>query len=577
MIAVDTSTADYGIAYADAGYPVLPLHGITNGRCSCGRPDCESRGKHPRIPFAQASRDENTIRKWFDKWPSANLGITLPGHVVVDVDPRSHGDATLEDLIAKYGPLPETCTARTGGGGSHYLFRAREGIRYGGKLGAGVDLKHGPNAVIVVEPSLHASGGRYSWLDEEGPHEAGIPALAPDWLSLPEEARRAAPRTARIPKGDRNNSLTSFAGTMRRRDMSEAAIAAALLAENQKCDPPLPEQEVLAIAHSVARYAPAVSAAPRVPDDEFANVKTARDVMRAEPKPVHYCIPERIPSGLIVVGGRPKSRKSWLALQAAIATANGTEMMGRWPRQARVLGLFLEDNAIRMRRRLEFLGISPANAPDCLHFEYDWPTGDLGVAKIARWLDAYPDTGLVIVDVLQRFRGARDKGQSHYEADYAALGQLHSLCAQHPQLTVMVIHHIKKGAVDEPVEALSGTFGIAAAADAFIILAKRSDHERVQVHIDGRDWESRDSDFLWEWREQVGWVWLGALETEVTDRQSEIIELAKKGGHVTPSDVARELQIKRPTAHEALRALQKKDLLFNSGNGKYKPTSISVP
>ena len=51
--------------------------------------------------------------------------------------------------------------------------------------------------------------------------------------------------------------LASLAGTMRRRNMSEQAIGVALQAENQaRCSPPLEEQEVEAIAHSVARYAP---------------------------------------------------------------------------------------------------------------------------------------------------------------------------------------------------------------------------------------------------------------------------------------------------------------------------------
>lgn len=61
----------------------------------------------------------------------------------------------------------------------------------------------------------------------------------------------------RIPNGARNETLTSLAGSMRRRGMSPDSITAALLAENQKrCDPPLAEREVRQVASSVARYAP---------------------------------------------------------------------------------------------------------------------------------------------------------------------------------------------------------------------------------------------------------------------------------------------------------------------------------
>jgi hypothetical protein len=79
------------------------------------------------------------------------------------------------------------------------------------------------------------------------------------------------PIADRIPAGKRNSTLTSLAGTMRNRGMSQGAIEAALLQENKRCDPPLTDSEVLTIARSISRY-PAGSPArrtapsPRWPD-----------------------------------------------------------------------------------------------------------------------------------------------------------------------------------------------------------------------------------------------------------------------------------------------------------------------
>jgi len=61
----------------------------------------------------------------------------------------------------------------------------------------------------------------------------------------------------RIPAGQRNQTLASLAGSMRRRGMSQEAIEAALLVENRRCGPPLPDTEVQRIAASIGRYAPA--------------------------------------------------------------------------------------------------------------------------------------------------------------------------------------------------------------------------------------------------------------------------------------------------------------------------------
>ena len=60
-----------------------------------------------------------------------------------------------------------------------------------------------------------------------------------------------------IGTGGRSAHLTSIAGVLRRRGVSEAPILAALLAENgTRCLPPLEEAEVRSIARSISRYEP---------------------------------------------------------------------------------------------------------------------------------------------------------------------------------------------------------------------------------------------------------------------------------------------------------------------------------
>jgi hypothetical protein len=317
---------------------------------------------------------------------------------------------------------------------------------------------------------------------------------------------------------------------------------------------------------------------PEPGTDEFANVKTARELMAQPVKPIAWCIDQRIPSGLFVVGGRPKSRKSWLGLQLLIATSTGGQALGNQATPGRALGLLLEDNDARCRQRLEFFGITRENAPERMHIEYEWPTGDLGVAKLDRWLDTYPDTKLVVVDVLQRFRGRKERGQTDYEADYTIMGMLQALCAKRPGLTVLVVHHTRKAEADDPVDLLSGSLAIAGAADNYLMILKRMDeqNQRRTVHINGRDWPNWNNDFLWEFKPGVGWEWLGDLDADMTDRQAEIVKLSERPNGVTPSDLVDELGIPtKQAAHQALKALVKKQLVFNVG-GKYRAVTVPI-
>jgi len=276
---VGTEQLDYGGAnkllnralwYAEKGIPVFPLHSVPDGVCSCGNEACGSNaGKHPRTPhgFLDATADVAVIRRWWKRWPDANIGIpTGPasGLLVMDVDPRNGGKESLANFIREHGQLPHTIEQITGGGGSHYGFSFADGVRCG-TLAPGIDYK-GAGGYIVASPSLHLSGKTYRWSGSKWWDQLLNPSKAPKWLlGRIQESRNgaraeSARRSEKWTTGERNNQLMSFAGTMRRRGMSRESIEAALIQENDgRCDPPLAETEVSNIAASVARYEPAES------------------------------------------------------------------------------------------------------------------------------------------------------------------------------------------------------------------------------------------------------------------------------------------------------------------------------
>ena len=126
-------------------------------------------------------------------------------------------------------------------------------------LAPGIDVR-GEDGYIVVAPSLHESGDRYEW-EADADLLGFTPAAWPEWATASAKKQSHSPAKAIgdvIPQGERDTVLTSLAGTMRRRGMSEAAIFAALNEENRElCSPPLPEADIRRIAGSIARYSPA--------------------------------------------------------------------------------------------------------------------------------------------------------------------------------------------------------------------------------------------------------------------------------------------------------------------------------
>jgi len=243
--------AEAALWYASRGIPVFP---------------CRPRGKEPLVEggFHAATTDEARIRDWWRRWPEANIGVptgAASGWLVVDIDPRNGGDETLGAWLSKYGRWPATCEATTGGGGRHILFRHVDGLRCG-PLAPGVDLKTAAGYVVVA-PSIHPTGGRYTWDGLDGADALAHLAEPPGWLlRLAREKRQqrdpapaAGVADEPILEGRRNETLFKLAASLRGRGLSRAGIEGALLAENQaRCRPPLPEDEVRRIAESGGRY-----------------------------------------------------------------------------------------------------------------------------------------------------------------------------------------------------------------------------------------------------------------------------------------------------------------------------------
>jgi hypothetical protein len=264
------------LAYARRGWPVFPLHHPDPHRgCSClDALECRSPGKHPRTRkgLKDASTDEAQIRRWWELYPLANVGLAMgrkSGLVAVDVDPRSGGDASISELIEVYGGLAETLEADTGGGGSHIFF-SHPGVTFknsSSALGEGLDVKT-DGGYVVAAPSLHSSGKRYRWRNRV------MPAEMPSWLlklltaekQKPVAASGSVPRsrpsiTAHhrpiIAEGSRNHRLFRVACAMRGNGSGQAEIEAELLGVNAfRCRPPLDPEEVRKIAASAAKYPP---------------------------------------------------------------------------------------------------------------------------------------------------------------------------------------------------------------------------------------------------------------------------------------------------------------------------------
>lgn len=169
------------------GWPVVPVHNIADGRCSCrGRSAGCKPGKHPRTQHGikQGTCNLRTIWDWWCDWPEANVGVVVGGEsgiLVIDVDPRNGGNLKrAQELI---GTLPPAPTVRTGGGGLQKYFAWPPGkLRKPKRFPRGIDILLGDRNLAIAPPSMHLSGNTYGWIEPPKPGKP-LPQLPDSWLT----------------------------------------------------------------------------------------------------------------------------------------------------------------------------------------------------------------------------------------------------------------------------------------------------------------------------------------------------------------------------------------------------------
>lgn len=214
---------------------------------------------------------------------------------------------------------------------------------------------------------------------------------------------------------------------------------------------------------------------------------TADELMATEFAAPRWAVPGILSEGVNLLCGPPKVGKSWLSLGLALSVAAGGQAMGSVPVDGGpVLYLALEDTPRRLQSRMGKL-LGTDRAPSNLTLATSCPPLPQGGSEaIAQWVERNLDARMVVIDVFAKMRGLSAPGASAYDADYAAVGHAKRI-ADHYGIAVVLVHHVRKAASDDFLAEVSGTNGLAGAADATLVLKRARGQADGVLHVTGRD------------------------------------------------------------------------------------------
>ncbi len=522
----NTARRDAALAYAAKGMAVLPVWGVREGKCLCGREDCDSPGKHPMLinGVKSASKDPQLIKHWYEKWPEANIGIAT-GRIsdmwVLDID-GMEGFESYDRCTQLLGDPGESWIAETGGGGAHRYYRyPKDGTKVKNRVGCEkhIDVR-GDGGYAVAPPSVHVSGKEYTWAVDPEMNDTG--EIDPSWaqflmdagIFVKEEGGNGSmrlPETGEtpeeIPEGSRNGTLFGIASSLRGKGLYGGEIYACLREVNRvRCKPPLSDEELRGIADSAARYergtqketscADEKGSAPVKKDTPHLEMMTiTNDSLEDIAEPL-WIWKGRLAAGLALLAGAPKIGKSWMALDLALHVAAGREYLGAGTQKGEVIYLALEDTGSRIKRRIRSL-LGDAAMPDGFHCTLNAPPISQGlIPALEEQMDKINGPRLVIIDTLGRVRGQMQRQGNAYQFDTQEMAALKQLADKHG-VCILLIHHKRKdaGTGADVYDAINGTAGIFGAMDTAMLLdgiRVGASMKEATLKMTGRDIESGD-------------------------------------------------------------------------------------
>lgn len=265
-LADSQSMADHALAYWADAWSVFPVCSpVPSHRGYCEQHGaCKNPGKLPLIKWGMYQDRTPTkleVQTWWRRWPSANIGLATgvtSDIVVVDLDGELA--QTAADRYG-YNPGPWARTGRVGG--RHLYFRYRDDAPTIFAKAGGIDFR-GQGGFVLLPPSLHYTGNRYSWGQpvERGDPLPDLPRWIDDLATTNSSGERGPIDFGKllaegVDQGQRDQELFRAAAKLRGADVPYELAVQLIQGAAAQCKPPFDQDEARAKVDSAySRYQP---------------------------------------------------------------------------------------------------------------------------------------------------------------------------------------------------------------------------------------------------------------------------------------------------------------------------------
>ena len=301
---------------------------------------------------------------------------------------------------------------------------------------------------------------------------------------------------------------------------------------------------------------------------------STRELLEADFPAPRWAAVDLVPEGLIILAGRPKVGKSWLALQLAKSVGLATSFLGHPVDKGRVLYLALEDSLRRIQGRMERQHYIEEAEVDV---QITWPALDQGGIDELKKTIRDQGYSLVIIDTLSR---AIDQADQNDGVEMTrVLGGLQRV-ALDARITILLVDHHRKNNITgsaDPIDDIMGSTAKSGTVDASLGLYRHGDQRILKTT--GRELKETELHLQWD-NDCCQWINNGTVDVPprrvFDNRVLEAIKESNEEQLITTTYLARHLDAPASNVMRSLKVLVSEGLVSKGPKqGREQPYHIA--
>lgn len=302
--------------------------------------------------------------------------------------------------------------------------------------------------------------------------------------------------------------------------------------------------------------------------------KNANEIYTTQYPDIAWIVPGLLPSGMALIGGRPKVGKSWFTMQIAQCMGDKVHLLDQEVMRGKVLYLALEDSERRLKQRMEMQRWSEKsrkNVEFVMLEEFRQKIGFLHINDNAKKLYQLVEKGKYLMTVIDSFNvafmGLRNVDDNPQVT--AAMKPLQQYSGSNNILTYIIDHHnklsISNGTSQSPIDNIQNSTAKSSISDTALGVYKL-EQGRIRLMATGRDFKEVDMKLRTD--ENMHYQLDG--HGKLTDKEEDVFDvLAQSHAEMKLAEIADILNIPKSRASERIMKLMDAGLIDKSKYGVY--------